>query len=280
MPERHREQQLSEHMKRNIAQLDVNLERGMMTSKEYAEGVESIRRRHSDLTDELDPWFLGLLGEEYGIGGLIDDIGFSSGLAGLVQRIEREIGANILGEVAGYEKVRTTIPTALETIDKHSGGRLADFGEKLRKHPAIQIVSYYLRLGHLYGLRTFQEMHGLSVVNRILANHQEKQQPNFEGLIRQLEGCYEAMPEQLKDQAKRHVQNHALYQSLFNYFGSRESTIEVPNEDRLFYQTRTIEPERRIHFAPVGLLSMTLGKFQNIVAVETFNRLERWTRPK
>lgn len=256
----------NEYLQPTSAEIDRWKAEGQREAKDY-EWYQS----------EEPPWLLSLMGEEYGLGGLIDKLGFSGGAAGLAQKFEREVGTQIYGKVAGYEKEATIVPGILKRLDAATGGKVGKLGETIKNTKLIQGVSYHLRLGHLDALRSFQEEHGLLLVEKILNDYNSNPQPGeLPELVRQLEGSFEAMPDSLKEQARERVRNDVGYPRIVEYLTMRPLPLEVPNKDRLFEQTVTIPTERQVSYKSGGIPKGALEAFQGVIKRETLTRLATW----
>lgn len=99
-------------------------------------------------TDAVPTWLLGLLPQEYGLGGLVDDLPFSMRIFGKMQASERYVGERIFGSVRGGPNLANDSLTpnqdrvdVLRRIGEHSG---------LARNFAIA-----LRDGHVDGIGRF-----------------------------------------------------------------------------------------------------------------------------
>lgn len=142
----------------------------------YKDGGTTVTR-----TETREFWFLSsVLGGPYSLGGLMDEVPFSSSWAGSGQRIERLAGVALLGDrVAGCpEGAGKRIASAVHTVfDSLQGRRRRSDGGRNKVSalamnavaPEVTKVAIALRCGHIDGIRKFQGEYGSVLVQKLIA---------------------------------------------------------------------------------------------------------------
>lgn len=154
-------------------------------------------------TETREFWFLSsVLGGPYSLGGLMDEVPFSSSWAGSGQRIERLAGVALLGDrVAGCpEGAGKRIASAVHTVFDSLQGRRSDGGRNKVSAlamnavaPEVTKVAIALRSGHIDGIRKFQGEYGSVLVQKLIAEILRCEDRNRAlQLAYQIEACRES----------------------------------------------------------------------------------------
>ena len=96
------------------------------------------------------PWFLTCLPPGYSLGGLIDEMGFSQGLVGQIQQLERIIGAILTdNKVTGFDYPRGS--DIYRRLPFNPESLMGSFSQSM----FARGIAFHLYSGHLRGIGNF-----------------------------------------------------------------------------------------------------------------------------
>ena len=200
-------------------------------SETYPEEWVIVGYDHSGnpIYDRKSVWFTEkTLGRDYALGGLTSRLlPLPAGAMRAMTMLEREVGAQVYGEVAGYEKKTKGIieraPSFIKPI------------EKILHTNWMRNIAALHRTGLVQGLAHFQAEHGLLLVSAIIADEKDPV-----AAIQQLEGCYEAAGS--NPELQQQLLDFVAYQELESYYEKITQNHRTQNGAIAVPQTRRLLP--------------------------------------
>lgn len=218
-------------------------------------------------------WMLSSLPEGYQLGGLIDELGFSQGFPGAMQRLERGLGVLLLGGVEGYENQELAkIHAKLNSI---AGGNLHEsVTQRLQSSPLIGTLAYKLFEGHIDGMRRYQEENRLKLFSFVLERTlQEAASPGSAyKRLHQIEAVYATLPSSQQPWAKEAIEEYGE-----QIFALEKLIVDAGLKIVVPYQAPLL-PETIVDTSTLGLnqgllSNPLLRKLRDIIADTTYRRI-------